>query len=75
MKDTKLYPHQHGEHEMCPKEWDGIPDITGNFQLDAVIAINKNPDLANRLAIYCKGDNGYGPLTGYNGYSGYSGDN
>jgi hypothetical protein len=76
MKDPKRYNHQYGEHGYCPKEWDGIPVVTGNFQMDAVIAINNNSDIRNRLAIYCaSSDTAYGPITGYDGYSGYSGDN
>lgn len=69
-------------HACAPKEWRHIPNITGSFELDAVIYHNKNPDMASRLAYYggnMRGFSGhdykaYGSRTGYDGYDGYSGD-
>lgn len=64
-------------HECAPEEWRRVPNVTGSYELDAVIRANPNKDMANRLRMYCSGGrvNAYGGLTGYDGYSGYSGDN
>lgn len=61
-------------HECCPQEWRNTPDITGSFELDAVIRRNPNKDMAARLELYCEKPTAYGPRTGYDGYHGYSGD-
>lgn len=62
-------------HDCCPQEWRRVPNLTGSFELDAVIARNNNPDLRSRLEFYLDHtDNAYGPITGYSGYSNYSGD-
>ncbi len=64
-------------HECCPTEWRDVPDVTGSYELDGVIAKTPSPALRDRLEFYCKGtgDEAYGPLTAYNGYHGYIGDN
>lgn len=53
-----------------------MPDLTGDYDLDATIAHRHNKDLPHRLGLYTKGkkQNAYGPRTGYTGYHGYSGD-
>lgn len=63
-------------HDCCPPEWKRVPDITGSYELDAVIKRNPNGDIPHRLSMYCKGidDVAYGPITAYNGYRNYSGD-
>jgi hypothetical protein len=62
-------------HQCCPQEWRRTPDMTGSYELDAVIARNPNKDLRSRLEFYLdSSDLAYGPLTGYNGYHNYSGD-
>lgn len=61
-------------HQCAPKEWRHTPDLTGSYELDAVIARNPNKDMANRLEFYCEKPTAYGPKTGYDGYHGYSGD-
>lgn len=71
MRYLKGSPH----HECCPQEWRRTPDMTGSFELDAVIAKNTNPDLRSRLAFYLEQENAYGARTGYDGYHGYGGDN
>lgn len=72
MKNLKTVPL----HQACPAEWRRTPDLTGSFELDAVIHHNPNKDIPARLAFYLdRSDLAYGPLTGYSGYHGYSGDN
>lgn len=64
------------KHQACPKAWRDVPDVTGDYDLDATIMHRDNPDLPKRLELYTrKRGHGYGPLTGYNGYHGYTGDN
>ena len=71
MRNRKGHPH----HQVAPAEWRRTPDLTGSYELDAVIARNSNKNLPARLDMYLdKGDNIYGPKTGYSGYHGYSGD-
>lgn len=62
-------------HQCAPRGWRHVPDLTGDYDLDATIAHRNNKDLPHRLANYTKKKvNAYGPRTGYNGYHGYSGD-
>ncbi len=65
----------HGKLGCCPDDWDGVPNITGSYELDAVIKKSHNRDVPARLQMYCPRVNSYGPLTGYDAYDGYSGDN
>lgn len=60
----------------APKDWHDVPNVTGDFDLDATILHRDNPNLKDRLALYCKHTNSiaYGPRTGYNGYHNYGGD-
>jgi hypothetical protein len=60
-------------HECAPKDWRDVPDMSGDYDLDATIAHRDNPSLPDRLSLYLK-RKAYGPRTGYNGYHGYSGD-
>lgn len=62
-------------HECAPAEWRTTRDITGSYELDAVIERCTNADVLHRLAYYLERDTAYGPLTGYDAYHGYSGDN
>lgn len=65
-----------GTHRCAPAPWKGVPNVTGDYDLDATIMNRKNTDLPHRLELYTKtGSNSYGPITGYNGYHGYTGDN
>ncbi len=61
-------------HECCPQEWRRTQDLTGSFELDAVIQRNNNPDLRSRLEFYLERENAYGARTGYDGYHNYGGD-
>jgi len=59
----------------APKDWRDVPDVTGDYDLDATILHRENPDLPHRLALYLKQDrNAFQPVTGYNGYHNYGGD-
>jgi len=70
MRYLKGSPH----HECCPKEWRNTPDLTGSFELDAVISRNTNKDIPHRLAYYLEQETAYGARTGYDGYHNYGGD-
>jgi hypothetical protein len=63
-------------HDCAPKDWRDIPNVSGDYDLDATLMHRANPALPARLELYLKrGHGSYGPLTGYNGYHGYEGDN
>jgi hypothetical protein len=71
-KDAKHFSH--GEcHDCGPKDWADVPNITGDYDLDATILHRENPDLPERLELYVKRPT-YGPRTAYTGYRG-GGDN
>lgn len=63
-------------HQCAPAEWRRTPNLTGSYELDAVIHRNGNKDMASRLQFYaaCAGNSSYGARTGYNGYAAYDGD-
>lgn len=61
-------------HQCAPEEWRNTQDLTGSFELDAVISRNPNKDMSKKLDMYCS-DNTYSPRTAYSGYHNYSGDN
>lgn len=61
-------------HQCAPKAWRRVPDLTGDYDLDATIAHRANKDLPYRLGMYVKKGKPYGPVTGYSGYHNYSGD-
>lgn len=68
-------PKGHPTHKVAPAEWRGVPDLTGSLELDRVISANPSKAMQARLSFYLdRGDNLYGPKTGYSGYHGYSGD-
>lgn len=77
MKSSEMKNLAHrGTHLCAPKPWKDVPNVTGDYDLDATILRRHNTDLPHRLALYTKtGGQTSGPLTGYNGYHGYSGDN
>lgn len=62
-------------HECCPKDWQNVQDLTGSFELDAVIMRSRNKDMIDRLQNHITTQSAaYGPITAYNGYRNYSGD-
>ena len=62
------------KHECCPKEFRGVPNVTGHHELDVVIARTKNRNVPDRLKMFVEDDIPYGPKTAYSGYHGYTGD-
>jgi hypothetical protein len=55
--EEHLQEISHGAvHDHCPKDMEGIPNVTGCYSLDAVIARSKNKDMLGRLNMYIKGD-------------------
>jgi hypothetical protein len=66
---------QCGDHECAPKAWRDVPNLVGDYDLDATIQHRENPDLPRRLALYVKrGERAYGASSGYRGYRNYGGD-
>lgn len=76
MRPTEMYRLAHrGSHSCAPKGWRDVPVVSGDYDFDATIEHRANRDLPHRLNLYLKrGDNAYGPVTGYDGYSNYHGD-
>lgn len=73
-KDMEEIAH-HGNHQVAPKAWRDVPNCTGDYDCDASIQHGNNSDMPTRLNLYVKrGENAYGPLTGYSGYKNYHGD-
>ena len=64
-----------GCHTCAPKAWRDVPNVTGDYDMDATILHRNNKDLPNRLRQYSRRGRSYGPMTAYDGYHGYSGDN
>jgi hypothetical protein len=57
----------------APKGWHDVPNVTGDYDLDATILHRSNSDLPQRLRLYTK-VNAYGYRTGYGGRN-YGSDN
>lgn len=76
MKPTDMHRLAHaGCHDCSPRGWHDVPQVTGDYDLDATILHRSNKDLPRRLEMYVKHRvNAYGPRTAYDGYHGYSGD-
>jgi hypothetical protein len=68
------YPKGCHSHTVCPEEWRRTPDMTGSYELDAVIKRSRNKDVPDRLKMYLENESAYGPRTAYNGYHNYGGD-
>jgi hypothetical protein len=43
-------------HSYGPTDMQGIPNVTGCFELDAVIVRSKDIDMLDKLSMYIKGD-------------------
>ena len=62
-------------HDCCPQGWRDVPNLVGDYDLDATILHRENPSLPARLELYVKrGERAYGPSSGYRGYRNYGGD-
>ena len=57
-----------GCHQCAPKAWRRVPNLTGDYDLDATIAHRGNHNLPARLAMYTLHKGGYGPHTAYDPY-------
>ena len=74
MRPNEMHKLGHnGCHTCAPRGWNDVPNVTGDYDLDATILHRHNKDLPNRLKMYTK-TRSYGIRTGYNGYHNYSGD-
>jgi hypothetical protein len=74
MKPTEMHRlGRHGCHEISPKGWHTVPNLTGDYDLDATILHRSNRDMSRKLAQHLTPGNAYGPR-GYHGYQGYHGD-
>lgn len=62
-----------GNHELAPDAWHKVPNVTGDFDLDASIMHATNKDMKAKLAMHLVVGPAYGPR-GYGGYHGYHGD-
>ncbi len=60
-------PAKYDNHECCPSDWRNISDLTGSYELDAVIAKNKNPEMAKKLEDHLVTDIAYKHRTAYSG--------
>jgi len=59
-----------GNHICAPKAWRDVPQLVGDYDLDATIMHRDNADLPDRLAMYTRRQ-AYSVRTGY----GKGGDN
>lgn len=74
MKAKEMHSLAHkGNHTVCAKGYDSVPNVTGDPDLDATIMHRHNVDMPKRLELYVK-HRSYGSVTGYSGYRNYSGD-
>ena len=77
MRPRDMHRLAHGGcHDCGPKAWHDVPNLSGDYDLDATIMHRPNKDLPDRLALHTKRGKGtaYGPKTAYRGYHNYSGD-
>lgn len=75
MKPNEMHKLGHNGCHDCdaPKAWHNVPNLTGDYDLDATILHRKNPNLPKRLALYVKSrPKAYGQTSGYNAYHAYS---
>ncbi len=64
------------EINCAPKEYRGIPDLSDEYDISAMICEIKDQNVINRVlqGINCEEDYVYGPSTGYKGHYGYNRD-
>lgn len=76
MRPTAMHAlTRRGNHTCAPKGWRGVPNVTGDYDLDATIMHRSNKDMAQRLKQHIAAPAPtYGPRTSYHGYSGNHGD-
>lgn len=65
MRQPKGYT-EYGEEGCCPAEWNHVPNMTGNHEMDGSIMRCKNKDAQARLVDHIAGGGGaYGINTAY----------
>ena len=71
MKPNQMHQLGHNGCHDCdaPKAWANVPNLVGDYDLDATILHRNNKDLPDRLKLYIKRAS-YGKRTGYSGYRG-----
>jgi hypothetical protein len=76
MKPNEMHKLRHsGCHSCAPKAWRGVPNVTGNYDLDATIMHRSNRDIPARLKLHlASAAPTYGPRTSYHSYSANHGD-
>ena len=57
--------HEYGKKGCCPTDWENVPDITGNHEMDGSIMRCKNKDAQAKLSDYLVGDRAYAINTAY----------
>jgi len=67
-------PKGYRNHDLAPKPWQGVANMTGDYDFDASIQHCKNKSVPHKLKTHLLSEEPYGPRTGYSGYNGYSGD-
>ena len=55
----------YGKEGCCPKEWDNVTDVTGNYEMDGSIMRCKNSDAHSRLSDHIATDVAYKINTAY----------
>ena len=77
-RDMHKMAHK-GCHTCAPKPWRAVPNVTGDYDLDATIMHRRNRDLPGKLNMHLAQPRvvagAYGPSSGYSGYrGGHGGD-
>ena len=79
MRPTEMHRMAHkGCHDCAPKAWKQVPNVTGDYDLDATILHRKNRDMPGKLNMHLAQPRvvagAYGPRSPYAGYNGRRGD-
>jgi hypothetical protein len=60
---------KYSNHGCCPKDWRQVSDLTGSYELDAVIQRAHNRDMVAKLEDHLVTDVAYQKRTAYNSSS------
>lgn len=76
MKPNAMHNVAHkGCHTCAPKPWKAVPNVTGDYDMDATIMHRKNRDMASRLSQHlARTATSYNIRSAYTGYNGNHGD-
>ena len=75
MRPTAMHGLAHkGCHSCAPKPWRTVPNVTGDYDLDATIMHRKNHDLEARIRTHLALPRGSAGVYGPRGYSGRGGN-